>query len=74
MAIDALHCKECRAEYDLGAHYVCERCFGPLEVSYSHEPVKDVAAVRRRIQGGPQNIWRYAEFLPLEAPPASSRR
>jgi threonine synthase len=74
MAIDALHCKECRAEYELGAHYVCERCFGPLEVSYRHEPVKDVAAVRRRIQGGPQNIWRYAEFLPLEAQPASSRR
>jgi threonine synthase len=74
MAIDALRCKECRAEYDLGAHYVCERCFGPLEVSYSHEPVKDVAAVRRRIQGGPQNIWRYAEFLPLEAQPAPSRR
>jgi threonine synthase len=74
MAIDALHCKECRAEYELGAHYVCERCFGPLEVSYRHTPVKDVAAVRRRIQGGPQNIWRYAEFLPLEAPPAPSRR
>jgi threonine synthase len=74
MAIDALRCKECRAEYELGAHYVCERCFGPLEVSYRHAPVKDVAAVRRRIQGGPQNIWRYAEFLPLEAPPAPSRR
>ncbi len=74
MAIDALHCKECRAEYDLGAHYVCERCFGPLEVTYRHAPVGDVAAVRRRIQGGPQNIWRYADFLPLEVQPGPSRR
>jgi len=75
MAIDALHCKECRAEYELGAHYVCERCFGPLEVSYNHAPIHDVAGVRRRIQGGPQNIWRYADFLPLvEGPPGPSGR
>jgi threonine synthase len=74
MAIDALHCKECGAEYELGALYVCERCFGPLEVTYNHAPIHDVAAVRRRIQGGPQNIWRYAEFLPLEAQPGPSHR
>jgi threonine synthase len=74
MAIDALICKECRAEYGLGAQYVCERCFGPLEVRYRHQPIADVGAVRRRIQGGPQNIWRYAEFLPLEAQPGPSRR
>ena len=74
MAIDALRCKECQTEYDLGALYVCERCFGPLEVTYSHAPVDDVAATRRRIQGGPQNIWRYAEFLPLAAQPGPSNR
>jgi len=74
MAIDALRCKECHAEYDLGAHYVCERCFGPLEVTYSHARVGDVGEARRRIQGGPQNIWRYADFLPLEAQPAPSQR
>ncbi len=74
MAIDALRCKECGTEYDLGAHYVCERCFGPLEVSYTHAPIADVAAARRRIQGGPQNIWRYADFLPLAAQPGPSRR
>jgi threonine synthase len=74
MAIDALRCQECQAEYELGAHYVCERCFGPLEVHYRHVPIQDVAAARRRIQGGPQNIWRYADFLPLEAQPGPSRR
>jgi threonine synthase len=74
MAAKSLQCKECRTAYPLEARYVCERCFGPLEVAYDHERIDDVAEARRRIQGGPQNIWRYADFLPLEAPPASARR
>ncbi len=54
---------------------MCERCFGPLEVSYAYTPVTDVAAARRRIQAGPQNIWRYADFLPLVGgPPGPSDR
>jgi len=74
MAAEALQCKECRATYALEARYVCERCFGPLEVTYDHTRLGDVGEVRRRIQGGPQNIWRYADFLPLAAPPGSSTR
>ena len=35
----------------------------------------DVGELRRRIQGGPQNIWRYADFLPLAGgPPGPSGR
>ena len=30
-----------------------------------HGLTTDVGELRRRIQGGPQNIWRYADFLPL---------
>jgi threonine synthase len=74
MAAISLNCKECRTPYPLEARYVCEKCFGPLEVTYDHDRIDDVAEARRRIQGGPQNIWRYADFLPLEAPPASARR
>ena len=74
MAIDALRCKECQTEYPLDASYVCERCFGPLEVTYRYPKGRDVADWRRRIQGGPQNIWRYADFLPLEAQPGPSAR
>ena len=74
MAIDALRCRECGTEYEAEARYVCERCFGPLEVTYRHRPIDDVAAARRRIQGGPQNVWRYAEFLPLDAQPGPSIR
>jgi threonine synthase len=74
MAAQSLRCRECGEVYPLDARYVCERCFGPLEVAYA-SPVDDgdVDALRRRIQAGPQNIWRYADFLPLEAPPGPSR-
>jgi threonine synthase len=43
-------------------------------VTYQHDTTRDVAEWRRRIQGGPQNIWRYADFLPLEQPPGPSLR
>jgi threonine synthase len=77
MAVTNLKCRECSTEYPLDARYVCERCFGPLEVAYDFSTVAggDVDSLRRRIQGGPQNIWRYADFLPLESgqPGPSSR-
>jgi threonine synthase len=64
MPADALKCKECGTTYDLEARYVCERCFGPLEVSYDYSGL-DVDETRRRIQAGPRSIWRYADFLPF---------
>jgi threonine synthase len=69
MPVQALQCKECRETYPLDARYVCEHCFGPLEVAYDLTGL-DAGSVRRRIQAGPQTIWRYADFLPFEGPPA----
>src|SRR6266513_621627 len=76
MAVSHLECKECKAEYPLEALFVCERCFGPLDAAYEHSGDElDVGELRRRIQGGPQNIWRYADFLPLQSgPPGPSGR
>jgi len=77
MAVRHLQCKECKSEYPLQALYVCERCFGPLEVAYDHSALAggDSGELRRRIQAGPQNIWRYADFLPLpDGPPGPSGR
>src|ERR1700688_101961 len=75
MAAEKLRCKECGVPYPLEARYVCERCFGPLEVVYDHSAIADVAAARRRIQAGSQDLWRYADFLPLaEGPPGRSNR
>lgn len=67
MAITNLACRECGTAYALTAQYVCSTCFGPLEARYDHSALAgSPAQSRRRIQAGPQNLWRYADFLPLE--------
>jgi threonine synthase len=71
MPVQALACKECGSEYELEARYVCERCFGPLEVRYELGRL-DAEGVKRRIQAGPQNLWRYADFLPFGRAPRSA--
>src|SRR3712207_2511595 len=71
MPADALKCKECSTTYPLEARYVCDRCFGPLDVSYS-APEQDADELKRRIQAGPHTLWRYADFLPIEGAPRSA--
>ncbi|HET7446267.1 MAG TPA: threonine synthase [Solirubrobacterales bacterium] len=68
MSVESLKCKECGTGYELGAHYVCENCFGPLEVAYDYSGL-DAVETKRRIQAGSQGIWRYADFLPFEGLP-----
>jgi len=59
----ALVCRNCGAEYPLGAQHACFECFGPLEIGY------DAAALARvtqdEIAAGPYSIWRYAGLLPV---------
>jgi threonine synthase len=69
MPPESLRCKECKTTYPLDARYVCERCFGPLEVAYAPRADADPAELRRRIQTGPHSLWRYRDFLPVQAPP-----
>jgi threonine synthase len=71
MPAQALKCKECDERYPLEALFVCDRCFGPLEVEYDLTRL-DADGTKRRIQAGPQSIWRYADFLPFERPPRSA--
>jgi len=70
-AVEALKCKECGTAYALEARYVCDQCFGPLEVAYDFSGLEP-EGTRRRIQAGPQSIWRYADFLPFEKPPKTA--
>jgi threonine synthase len=65
MSVESLKCKECGTSYELDASYVCENCFGPLEVVYDFSGL-DAAEAKRRIQAGSQGIWRYRDFLPFE--------
>jgi len=58
-----LHCKECGHRTGLIAAYVCEYCFGPLEVEYDRERLA-ATVTRERIAQGPLNLWRYRDLLP----------
>ncbi len=69
MAVSHLQCKECKAEYPLEALYVCERCFGPLEVAYDHS-----TSDRRRRRAAPAHPGRTAEHLALRGLPAARGR
>jgi threonine synthase len=60
-----LVCKECGAEYEAKAIHVCEFCFGPLEVGYDYDALRR-QVTRESIQSGPNSIWRYRAFLPVE--------
>ncbi|MFF4156144.1 threonine synthase [Streptomyces sp. NPDC001678] len=62
----ALSCRECGERFPLGPSFACVGCFGPLEVAYEL-PAGDPEALRRRIEAGPANIWRYAPLLPVPA-------
>ncbi len=62
----ALRCRECAREYPLAALHVCEFCFGPLEAAYDYAAIAR-ATSRGRIAAGPETMWRYADFLPVDA-------
>ncbi|MFL5908269.1 MAG: threonine synthase [Solirubrobacterales bacterium] len=68
MAVESLKCKECGETYELDARFVCEQCFGPLEVAYDFSDL-DPAEARRKIQAGSRGIWRYSDFLPFDGRP-----
>jgi len=69
--IRGLKCRECGREYKIAPIYVCEFCFGPLEVVYDYQGIKGVLT-RELIQSRPDNLWRYRELLPVEGEPANA--
>lgn len=58
-------CRACGTVYDAGPAYVCERCFGPLEVVYDYSRIAS-ETTRQEIASGPASIWRYRALLPTE--------
>lgn len=63
-----LRCRECAREYPKQALYVCEYCFGSLEVAYDYDAIKKVLT-RDKITKGPKSLWRYRELLPIDGNP-----
>lgn len=66
--VKGLKCRECGREYRIDPIYVCEFCFGPLEVSYDYASIKK-ALTRKKIERRDQNLWRYRELLPIDGDP-----
>ena len=62
----ALRCRECHREYPLAAQHVCEFCFGPVEVTYDYDRIRR-NVTRESIEHGPASLWRYRDFLPVDA-------
>ena len=58
--IRSLKCRECGKEYDPQFRYVCEECFGPLDVLY-----KEVKVDRKTFELREKTYWRYFELLPI---------
>ncbi len=63
----SLVCRECGKEYPTKAIHVCELCFGPLEVKYNYDEIKQIVS-RKKIEAGPLSMWRYLDLLPVESP------
>lgn len=67
--IKGLKCRECGRAYPAEPVYVCEWCFGSLEVDYNYEEIGKVLT-KETIQSREKNHWRYRELLPLNGKPA----
>ncbi len=57
-----------RQMYPKQAINFCTEDFGPLEVDYDYELVRESLS-REKIEMRPENMWRYRELLPLDGEP-----
>ncbi len=65
----ALVCRNCGAQFPLGAQHACFECFGPLEIGY--DPAALARVTHDEIAAGPHSMWRYAGLLPVGQNPAT---
>ncbi|MGE5892546.1 MAG: threonine synthase [bacterium] len=66
--VKGLKCRECGREYAIEPIYVCDFCFGPLEISYDYQSIRK-ALTRKKIEKREKNLWRYRELLPIDGEP-----
>ena len=55
-----LQCRECKKEYESTFKYICDECFGPLDVHYDYPTLTKDSFTNRE-----QTYWRYFELLPI---------
>lgn len=64
-----LKCRECGREYPKDVFFVCEYCFGSLEVDYDYAKIKK-SFTKEALTERPKTMWRYKELLPIDKEPA----
>src|SRR5688572_1521660 len=64
----SLRCHLCQAGFPATALWVCDKCLGPLEVTYNYEAIAPTLS-RALIESRPKNLWRYRELLPIDGEP-----
>ena len=60
MSVKSLVCRECGQHYDMTFRYICEECFGPLDVEYDIDTISPDTFTHRE-----HTYWRYTELLPI---------
>ncbi len=63
-----LRCHLCGTGFEPTAAWVCDRCLGPLEVTYDYAAIAPLVS-REAIEARPKSLWRYRELLPIEGEP-----
>ncbi len=58
--VRALKCRECGKDYEPRLKYVCDDCFGPLDVVYG-----SIKVSRETFASREKTYWRYFELLPI---------
>src|SRR3989338_8285562 len=63
-----LKCRECGRLYPKEVIFVCEYCFGSVEVDYDYDAIRRVLT-KAALATRPKSLWRYRELLPIEGDP-----
>ena len=63
--VKGLKCKECGTEFPIAPRAICDDCFGPLEVTYDYDSVRQALDTGALASRAP-SMWRYRELLPID--------
>ena len=64
----SLRCHLCETVFPATALWVCDRCLGPLEVTYDYDAIARLVS-RAAIEARAKSLWRYRELLPIQGDP-----
>ncbi len=65
-----LKCRECGRLYPKEVIFVCEYCFGSVEVDYDYDAIRTVLT-KAALASRPKSLWRYRELLPIDGDPTA---